>query len=154
MNKTYLYILFTISFLFSLNSSNSYLMQDEPFITGDDGVIRMYVNIIGHVNTPGTYLVYDNIDLMSAISIAGGYSPGANLKNLRIYSKDGSSKIINLRKILNSDLSIKKVVDLKPHDTIHIEQKDLHQFFVSSNLPSMILSFITLAITLEDKNGN
>jgi len=129
-------------------------MQDEPFITGDDGVIRMYVNIIGHVKTPGTYLVYDNIDLLSAISISGGYLPGANLKNLKIYSKDGTSKIINLKKILNSDVSIKKVVSLKPHDTIYIDQKDIHQFFVSSNLPSMILSFITLAITLEDKNGN
>ena len=154
MNKTYLYILVSISLLFSLNNSNNYFMQDEPFITGDDGVIRMYVNVIGHVKNPGTYLVYDNIDLMSAISIAGGYLPGASLKNLKIYSKDGNSASINLSKVLKSGLSINKVINLKPHDTIYIEQKDLHQFLVSSNLPSMILSFITLAITLEDKNGN
>ena len=64
MKKTYLYITILISFVFSIQISNSFLMQDETYITGDDGVIRMYVNIIGHVKNPGTYLVYDNIDLL------------------------------------------------------------------------------------------
>ena len=154
MKKTYLYITILISFVFSIQISNSFLMQDETYITGDDGVIRMYVNIIGHVKNPGTYLVYDNIDLLSALSIAGGYLPGADIKKILIYSKNGENNKINLNKILSSEVSSNKIIDLKPHDTIYIEQRNLHKFFISSNLPSMILSFITLAITLEDKNGN
>ena len=35
------------------------------YITGEDGVIRMYINLMGHVKNPGTYLVYDKIDFMS-----------------------------------------------------------------------------------------
>ena len=153
MKKIYL-LLIAISFLFSLDTKNGFMMQDDSYITGDDGVIRMYVNVIGHVKNPGTYLLYDKIDLMSAISVAGGYLPSSNLKKISVFSKNGDNNKINLDKILSTDSSIDKVVDLKPHDTIYIEQRNLHKFFISSNLPSMILSFITLAITLEDKNGN
>jgi len=154
MRKAYIYILILVSFTFSFQVSNGLLMQDETYITGDDGVIRMYVNIIGHVKNPGTYLVYDKIDLLSALSIAGGYLPGADIKKILIYSKNGENNKINLNKILSSNTPLDRMVDLKPHDTIYIEQRNLHKFFISSNLPSMILSFITLAITLEDKNGN
>ena len=154
MRRINVYILILISFAFSFLVSNSFLMQDETYITGDDGVIRMYVNIIGHVKNPGTYLVYDKIDLLSALSIAGGHLPGADIKKILIYSKNGEKNKVNLSKILSSDMSLQGTADLKPHDTIYIEQRNLHKFFISSNLPSMILSFITLAITLEDKNGN
>ena len=147
-------LLIIISFLFSFDNKNGFMMQDDSYITGDDGVIRMYVNVIGHVKNPGAYLLYDKIDLMSAISVAGGYLPGSDLKKVSIFSKNGDNNKINLDKILSTDSSIDKVVNLKPHDTIFIEQKKMHKIFVSSNLPSMILSFITLAITLEDKNGN
>ena len=152
MKIIYLYIVILISLLFPLNNFNNYLLQDELYITGDDGVIRMYVNVIGHVKNPGTYLVYDSIDLMSVISAAGGYLPGVNLKNLIVYSENGDKQRIDLKERLNSKVAINDIVSLKPHDTIYIEQKNLHKFFVSSNLPSMILSFITLAITLEDEN--
>tara|TARA_B100000530_G_scaffold243456_1_gene159136 strand:+ start:69 stop:455 length:387 start_codon:yes stop_codon:yes gene_type:complete len=127
-------------------------MQDELYITGDDGVIRMYVNVIGHVKNPGTYLVYDSIDLMSVLSRSGGYLPGTNLSKIIIYSENGEKQDLDLKKMLNSKIPISEVVKLKPRDTIYLEQKSLHRFFVSSNLPSMILSFVTLAITLEDKN--
>ena len=153
MKKIYL-LFISITFLFSFDDKNGFMMQDDSYITGDDGVIRMYVNVIGHVKNPGTYLLYDKIDLMSAISVAGGYLPGSNLKKISIFSKNGDNNKINLDKILSTDSSIDKIVNLKPHDTIFIEQKAMHKFFMSSNLPSMILSFITLAITLEDKNGN
>ena len=154
MKRNFLYILILISSLFSLSNSSNYLLQDELYITGEDGVIRMYVNVIGHVKSPGTFLVYDSIDLMSVLSVAGGYLPGANLKKIIVHSKNGEKTKIDLQKMLKSDLSIGDFVSLKPHDTIYIEQKNLHKFFIASNLPSMILSFITLAITLEDQNGN
>lgn len=147
-----IYVLVLFASVFALNIQNNYLMQDELYITGDDGVIRMYVNVIGHVKNPGTYLVYDSIDLMSVLSRSGGYLPGANLGKIIIYSENGEKQDLDLKKMLNSEVPISEVVILKPHDTIYLEQKSLHRFFVSSNLPSMILSFVTLAITLEDKN--
>ena len=152
MKNACLYILILLLPIFALNIQNNYLMQDELYITGDDGVIRMYVNVMGHVKNPGTYLVYDNIDLMSVLSIAGGYLSGTNLTKIVIYSENGEKQNIDLKKLLNSSVSINEKVKLKPRDTIYLEQKNLHRLFVSSNLPSMILSFVTLAITLEDKN--
>ena len=154
MKSNFLYILILISSLFSLSNSNNYLLQDELYITGEDGVIRMYVNVIGHVKNPGTFLVYDSIDLMSVLSVAGGYLSGANLKKIIVHSKDGEKTEIDLQKMLKSNLPVSEFITLKPHDTIYIEQKNLHKFFIASNLPSMILSFITLAITLEDQNDN
>ena len=39
------------------NSLSSQMLSNESYITGEDGVIRMYVNLMGHVKNPGTYLV-------------------------------------------------------------------------------------------------
>ena len=57
MKYLYIHVLILFTSIFALNVQNNYLMQDELYITGDDGVIRMYVNVIGHVKNPGTYLV-------------------------------------------------------------------------------------------------
>ena len=150
--KNFTIFLLALSLVFSINHSQ--LLSNEKYITGEDGVIRMYVNVMGHVKNPGTYLVYDNIDFMSALSMAGGYVDGANLKKINIYSEDGSKQKINLKNILNSkskaNTSISNIVKLKPHDTIYIEQTASSKLFVSSNLPALILSIINLAITLEN----
>tara|TARA_X000000368_G_scaffold417948_1_gene415878 strand:+ start:1001 stop:1441 length:441 start_codon:yes stop_codon:yes gene_type:complete len=146
MNKHKFILLFIfLSSLFSYQ--NSSLMSNEPYITGQDGVIRMYVNIMGHVKNPGTYLVYDNIDFLSALALAGGYLQGSDLKNVKLYSIDGENKNINL----NNLESINNLIKLKPHDTVFIEEKRMSKFFLSSNLPYIIISLLNLAVTL-DKN--
>ena len=81
-----LYILFSFSIIFCY-SSEDLLTNDLEYITGEDGVVKINVNIIGNVARPGTYLVYDGIDFMSALSAAGGYLPGSNLSKILIISK-------------------------------------------------------------------
>ncbi|NQT98208.1 MAG: hypothetical protein HQ562_10745 [Candidatus Marinimicrobia bacterium] len=44
----------------------------ERYVTDEFGVIRMYVNVWGHVNSPASYLVYDGIDLATLLSVTGG----------------------------------------------------------------------------------
>ena len=132
------------------NSLSSQMLSNESYITGEDGVIRMYVNLMGHVKNPGTYLVYDKIDFMSTLSMAGGYLQGADLKNVIIYSENGDSQKINLHNYLNSHSKEILNFNLKPHDTIYIKQKSLSKFFMSSNLPTIFLSILNLAITLEN----
>ena len=114
------------------------LAQPEPqsnqsYITGEDGVIRMYINVVGHVRAPGNYLVYDGVELMTAISVAGGYLPGAKLKSITIYSDNHSSKKINLMKYLSNRSSNKKSSLFKPNDTIYIEEKVASRIFNSFN---------------------
>ena len=87
IKKTLLIILF-LSNCFSQGNK----VSNNLYITGDDGIIRMNVNIVGHVRSPGNYLVYDGVDLMTSLSLAGGYLNGANLSNLCFitFEKDSS----------------------------------------------------------------
>tara|TARA_Y100000768_G_C23725004_1_gene562111 strand:+ start:26 stop:472 length:447 start_codon:yes stop_codon:yes gene_type:complete len=147
--KRIIVILFFQSFLFSITTSE--LISNENYISGDDGIIRMYVNIIGNVKNPGTYLVYDGINLMTAISISGGYLPGSKLNKIIIYSLDGSKKVINLDDILSSKDKNSKF-KLLPHDTIYIKEKNISRILTSTNLPSIILGILNVALTLERTN--
>ena len=148
INKKVVAIIFSV--LISISLGNSAYMSNENFVPGSDGVIRMNINVIGHVKSPGNYLVNDNIDIMSALSVAGGYLPGANLKSISIYNQSGSVQKINLYDVISSDNLSFNQLDINPHDTIIVNQKMISRFFFSSNLPSMILSLINLAITLEN----
>ena len=80
---------------------NATQLTGEDYITGEDGVPRMSVNIWGHVKYPGAYLVYDGIDLLTCLSMAGGPLKGAKLSEISIISKDGSSIKINLEDMMD-----------------------------------------------------
>ena len=145
--KYYINILVLISFIIGSSSMiNNQLISNEKYITGDDGVIRMYINVLGHVESPGLYLVYDGIDVMSALSMAGGYKNGANLNKIIIYRKDGTQSIFSLQNVL--DGTIEKII-FNPHDTIYIEQKMMSKIFNSSNIPTIFLSILNLALTID-----
>ena len=144
--KYYINILVLISFIIGSSSINNQLISNEKYITGDDGVIRMYINVLGHVESPGLYLVYDGIDIMSALSMAGGYKNGANLNKIIIYRKDGTQSIFSLQNVL--DGTIEKII-FNPHDTIYIEQKMMSKIFNSSNIPTIFLSILNLALTID-----
>ena len=152
MKKThYISFILICSFCWNLifTSSHSNLLSNQEFITGEDGVIRMYVNILGNVKNPGTYLVYDKVDFMSAISLAGGYLSGSNLSDIIVYHKDGTSKKINFKKNISSNIPISEFLDLKPHDTIYIKEKFLSKVFNSSNLPYVMLGILNIVLTLQ-----
>ena len=143
--KYYINILFLVGLTMCSSFINNQLISNEKYITGEDGVIRMYVNILGHVESPGLYLVYDGIDIMSALSIAGGYKNGANLKNIIIYRQDGSKDEVSLSSILDNSID----VDFNPHDTIYINQRLVSKIFNSSNIPTIFLSILNLALTID-----
>ena len=73
--------------------SSQFAFSSEPYVTGDDGIVRMNVNVIGHVKNPGTFLVYEGIDILSLLALAGGPLPGAKLKDVRQFHND---EVINL----------------------------------------------------------
>ena len=150
MIKIIPYFLFIFSVLFSDQIPSS-LLSNSNYITGEDGVIRMYVNILGNVKSPGTYIVYDGIDFLTALSVAGGYMPGSDLSNITIYRKNGDTESINLNKLLKKELPVDEWINLGPHDTIHINQKLISKVLSTSNLTYTILGLLNLAITL-DKN--
>ena len=143
--KIIIQIVILLSLCLSIPLSSSQLISNEKYIAGEDGVIRMHVKILGHVSNPGVYLVYDGIDIVTLIALAGGYKDGANLSRIAIYNENGTKEILNFKKILDANNKI----TLKPHDTIFIEQKLFSKIFQSSNIPSIILSMLNIALTLD-----
>ena len=126
-------VLFFFSFLIAQNRENSissfadYQISSERYLTNAKGSIMMNVNIWGHVNAPGSHIVYDGIDFASLLSIVGGPMDGANLKNVRIYREipdaDGTLFYqINLNEFINTG-NRSKFIKIKPNDTIIVPQK-------------------------------
>ena len=46
--------------------------------------MRIYINIWCHVKYTGTYLVYEDIDITTLLSMAGGPLDGADLSNIKV----------------------------------------------------------------------
>ena len=122
------------------------MINGQEYISSNDGTLLMYVNIWGHVKTPCTYLVYEGIDLMTLISLAGGPLSGANLSRIKLIQK-GNEETINLSSYLKGDS--KGTIVINPHDTIYIEEKISSKIFLSSNLSSIFLSILNIALTLD-----
>ncbi len=120
-------------------------LTGEDYITGEDGVARMSINVWGHVKYPGTYLVYDGIDILTGLSLAGGPMKGAKLSSVSIISKDGTTQIVNLNNILNSEK--KSYLELKPHDTIYIDETLGNYLLARSNVINILLQITNLILT-------
>ena len=124
--------------------STSFL-TGEDYITGEDGVPRMSINVWGHVKYPGTYLVYDGIDILTGLSLAGGPMKGANLSSISIVSRNGKTQTINLKNILeNNNFSD---IELKPHDTIYIDETLGNYLLARSNVINILLQITNLILT-------
>ena len=70
--------LYCNSFIFTIITFSNQMAINE-YISGEDGIIRFRVNVIGHAKSPGSYLVYDRCDLITALSYAGGPLEGSKL---------------------------------------------------------------------------
>ncbi len=138
----------TVSGQIKAGSSSNFPRSGERYITDEDGVIKMWVNIWGQVNSPGCYLVYDGIDLATLLSVTGGPKPGANLKKISLFrelpDENGRlSQSINLQKFLKSgdrgDFSI-----VLPNDTYVIPQAPMSYVISNLNIVNTLLNFYNL----------
>jgi hypothetical protein len=104
------------------------LLQDSYF-TDDYGNILMIVNVLGEVNRPGQYVVRENADISTVLTLAGGLGQEANLKKVLVARRepddDGrQAYIINLKSYFTEgDRSF--FIALKPNDTIIIPEKGM-----------------------------
>lgn len=118
------------------------------YVSGEDGVIRMYVNIWGHVKNPGRILVDDGIDLTTLLSLSGGPVRGAKLKKICIYheypTKDGKDfHIIDLTEFIKTgDRS--NFIEIQPNDTIIINQTFWSYVVEEINTINTIMNLINI----------
>ena len=134
-----------------INSFADYQLSSQKYIADGNGQIFMKVNVWGEVGSPGSHLVYDGIDFASLLSLVGGPSKSANLKNVRLYREEKDEKnnlvySINLQEFINSgDRS--NFIKINPNDTIIIKSKLFNQFLDQVN--SVNLMFSVFSITLQ-----
>ena len=131
-----------------------YQISSERYLTNDKGNIMMNVNIWGAVGSAGSHIVYDGIDFASLLSIVGGPSPGANLKEVRLYREipdaDGSLVYhIDLSEFINTG-NRAKFIKIKPNDTIIVHQKLFSYILKQVGTINTIFSLINIYLQLEN----
>ena len=108
----------------------------------------MNINILGHVSYPGTYAIYEDADILTILAQAGGPLPGAQLNKVKLHSKNSTIEI-DIEQVLDSGDNT--VFDIKPNDTIYINQSKLSLFF-SRNLLTSLLQILNITLTLQNMN--
>ena len=124
------------------------------YVSGQDGVIRMYVNVWGHVGTPGRILVDEGIDLATLLSLSGGPKKGANMKNVRIYheypDKNGNIVyILDLTEFLKTgDRS--NFISIQPNDTFIFRQTTFSYLLQEIGTINTLMSLINIYLNLNN----
>ena len=124
------------------------------YVSGENGIIRMYVNVWGYVPSPGRILVDDGIDLATLLSLIGGPNKGANLKNIRVYheypDKNGNFvNVIDFTEFLETgDRS--NFITIQPNDTFIIQQTVLSYIIEEVGTVNTLMNLINLYLNLSN----
>ena len=163
--------LFVIIISFIVLSTTCFA-QDSPTITsptgnspysysgtmGDEEQLRIYTQIWGQVRKPGFYLVPDDTDLLTLLSLAGGPTEDAKLSKIRIVRPNeeaGQGEVIwiNIKKYLDTG-NFGLIPVLKPGDTVVVSGT---VFYGMERVADFIAKFATvlsiynLYLTIQNK---
>ena len=133
---------------------SDFQISSERYLTDDNGNIMMYVNIWGHVGSPGHHLVYEGIDLATLMSVVGGPKTGANMKKIRVYreipEEDGTLVYhLDFEKFVSSgDRS--EFIRIKPNDTIIIPENFFNYLLTQVGSFNTLLSLFNLYFQLTN----
>ena len=148
-------LLFSQSNIAEEPTFSDFQISSERYLTDEKGNIMMYVNIWGHVGSPGHHLVYEGIDLATLMSVVGGPKSGANMKKVRVYreipEEDGTLVYhLDFEKFVSSgDRS--EFIRIKPNDTIIIPEKISNYILTQVGTVNTFLSLFNLYFQLTNK---
>lgn len=110
-------------------------------------LINFRVSVLGEVNNPGVYYVYENkITLIQALSLAGDLTDFANRKKITlIRESDNGSKTVKLN-LSKSDFLSSEYFFLMPNDTIYVEPDKSKAFNINSRAVGVALSALSIVI--------
>ena len=147
-------LLFAQSNIAEQPTFSDFQISSERYLTDDNGNIMMYVNIWGHVGSPGHHLVYEGIDLATLMSVVGGPNTGANMKKVRVFreipEEDGTLVYyLDFEKFVSSgDRS--EFIRIKPNDTIIIPEKFSNYILTQVGTFNTFLSLFNLYFQLTN----
>jgi len=125
---------------------------------GDEDQLRIYTQIWGQVKSPGFYLIPDDTDLLTLLSLAHGPTENAKLSKIRIVrpSRDnGQGEIIwvNLKKYLDTG-NYDIIPVLKAGDTVVVSGTVFYGMERVANFIAKfatVLSIYNLYLTIQSK---
>lgn len=118
----------------------------NPLITVNVNQIYNHnINVLGDVNRQGTYQTFEPVDILFALSLAGGAKAAGNSK-ITLLHADGKVDKTRLKKVFNDRNALKNNPDflVYPYDTVVVEQPAK----VNWALVSVFLSAISVFTTL------
>ena len=148
-------LLFSQSNIAEEPTFSDFQISSERYLTDEKGNIMMYVNIWGHVGSPGHHLVYEGIDLATIMSVVGGPKSGANMKKVRVYreipEEDGTLVYhLDFEKFVSSG-DRTEFIRIKPNDTIIIPEKISNYILTQVGTVNTFLSLFNLYFQLTNK---
>jgi polysaccharide export outer membrane protein len=69
-------------------------IPDPPVSVSILKIVNNKIYVIGRVNKPGEYLTGRYIDVLQALSMAGGLTPFASENNIKVLRKEGGKEIV------------------------------------------------------------
>ena len=157
-----LFILIPFIFCYSFSQSepeniNLRSSTGARYVSGEDG-LRMYVNVWGHVRSPGRILIDDGIDLATLLSLIGGPSKGANMKNVRVYHEypDKNGNVVNVidftEFLKTGDRS--NFISIQPNDTFIIKQTTWSYMIQEVSTVNTLINMINIYLNLTNLFSN
>ncbi len=85
-------------------------------------LVNFKISFLGEVNNKGPVFIYqDNIDILEAVSRAGGVTDYANMKNITVVRKKDDSRIVYKLDLTNRKLLTSEKFYLYPDDIVIVE---------------------------------
>ena len=110
------------------------------------------IYVVGAVKNPGAITYEDNIDVLDAISLAGGPAPSADMSKAKIVTKDGpyaQSLQLNLNKYSSSGKPSRYI--LQQEDTIILPEKSNGLFGASLGTTAAVIGVVSSIVLVWDR---
>ncbi len=80
------------------------------------------INILGYVNRPGQYQVFEEQDLFFALGLAGGIKELKKVRTVKIIRANGQVEEFNIKKFLRSSENYAETPVLRAGDAIYVKE--------------------------------
>lgn len=90
--------------------------------------VKPHVMVEGDVNTPGSVEFRNDISVLDAISLAGGFSASGAKNNILLFRRNsdgtGETRVVNLSSLIRRH-KLEEVPKLKPGDTLYVSSSKM-----------------------------
>ena len=123
-------------------------------------LISFHFSVVGEVQRQGKYeILEDRINILEAISMAGGLTEFANFEMVKVLRSDNGISSLQRVNLLDNDLPNSNIYYIRPNDIIIVDQLKNKNFRrnSASNIAlilSAVATGVTLVLAIDNLSGN